>query len=161
MKWRKSNRADPEARSIADRHYNRQKIGAPQFVPPGSCLVLISDCGKALWVTSFPIAKYVQHAWAGAWVCSLFRNESAYHASELIEEAVAATRAWYGMPPPLGMVTFIDRKHVKPVMVRGEATYGWTWRKIGFEEVGLTKTEKLLVFQMRPSKMPFSCAARP
>ena len=31
--------------------------------------------GKALWVTSFPFAQYVRHQWAGAWVCSAFRNE--------------------------------------------------------------------------------------
>lgn len=33
--WLRSDRAAPAARAIADRHYNRQKIGAPQFVPPG------------------------------------------------------------------------------------------------------------------------------
>lgn len=40
MIWQLSDRADPEARRIADRHYNRQKPGTPQFVPPGRCLVL-------------------------------------------------------------------------------------------------------------------------
>ncbi len=39
MIWHISHRADPFARDIADRHYNRQKIGSPQFVPPGRCLV--------------------------------------------------------------------------------------------------------------------------
>ena len=38
--WRLSYRADPRTRVLADRHYNRQKIGAAQFVPPGACLVL-------------------------------------------------------------------------------------------------------------------------
>jgi len=27
--WQLSHRADPKARDIADRHYNRQKIGTP------------------------------------------------------------------------------------------------------------------------------------
>lgn len=27
MLWKKSNRADPKARAVADRHYNRQKPG--------------------------------------------------------------------------------------------------------------------------------------
>jgi hypothetical protein len=75
MQWRISDRADPEARALADRHYNRQKPGTPQFVPPGRCLVLV--CDKAFWVTSWPFAEYTKHAWAGAWVCSAFRNEGA------------------------------------------------------------------------------------
>ena len=36
----RSHRADPEVVPLADRHYNRQKIGSPQFAPPGRCLVL-------------------------------------------------------------------------------------------------------------------------
>jgi len=68
--WRISNRADGPAAKIADRHYNRQKIGSPQFVPPGRCIVLTGTEGVALWVTSWPFAEYVKHAWAGAWVNS-------------------------------------------------------------------------------------------
>ena len=73
MQWRLSHRADPLARDLADRHYNRQKIGSPQFVPPGRCVVLYMENpqGKAFWVTSWPFAEYVKHAWGGAWMCSL------------------------------------------------------------------------------------------
>lgn len=39
MNWRLSHRFDPRALPIADSHYNRQKPGTPQFVPPGRCLV--------------------------------------------------------------------------------------------------------------------------
>lgn len=109
MRWRLSHRCDPLARELADRHYNRQSIGADNFVPPGRCLVLWTP--GAFWVTSWPLAEYVRHAWAGAWMCSAFRNErpDLYLSSELIREAVAATRARYGEPPALGMVTFVDR----------------------------------------------------
>src|SRR3546814_9126532 len=75
MHWTLSNRADPEGVKIADRHYNRQQIGSPQFVPPGRCAVLINTKSPSLWVTSWPFAQYVKHAWAGAWVNSLFRSE--------------------------------------------------------------------------------------
>ena len=44
------------ARRIAARHYNRQKIGTQQFVPPGRCYVLLAVPGPALWVTSWPFA---------------------------------------------------------------------------------------------------------
>jgi len=87
MGWRKSNRADPAARVLADRHYNRQKVGSPQFVPPGRCLVLLSDCAKAFWVTSWPFAEYVKHDWAGAWVCSAYRNEGEASSIALIRDA--------------------------------------------------------------------------
>ncbi len=32
--WEYSHRADPYARALADRHYNRQSIGAKHFAPP-------------------------------------------------------------------------------------------------------------------------------
>lgn len=66
MRWRESWRADPAGRRIADNHYNRQKIGADQFVPPGRCVVLVihesTVDAAALWVTSWPFAEYVKHA---------------------------------------------------------------------------------------------------
>ena len=31
-----SDRFDPRSRALADRHYNRQKIGTPQILPPGA-----------------------------------------------------------------------------------------------------------------------------
>lgn len=101
MRWHLSHRADPAAKVLADRHYNRQKIGAAQFVPPGSCLVLVSDCARAFWITSWPQAEFVKHAWAGAWVCSAFRSEGAGVASDLIRQALAATVAYYGDAPSL------------------------------------------------------------
>ena len=160
MRWCMSHRADPAAARLADRHYNRQKIGSPQFAPPGSCVVFVSDDARAFWITSAPFAEYVKHAWPGAWVCSAFRSEGAGKASELIREAVAATRFYYGDPPALGMITFINREKVRPTMVRGLATWGWTYRKAGFEEVGETKGG-LLALQMLPAAMPQPEAARP
>jgi len=156
MLWRLSNRADPLARELADRHYNRQKIGAPQFVPPGRCMVLYAHTatGKAFWVTSWPFAEYVKHAWAGAWVCSAFRNEGAAAASELVTQAVAATIAFFGPAPELGMITFVDRKKVRPfVTANGKHLFGQCYRQAGFREVGKTKGG-LLALQILPARMP-------
>lgn len=161
MQWCRSHRFDPAARVLADRHYSRQKVGTPQFVATGSCCVFLTDCGQAVWVTSWPQAEYVRHAWPGAWMCTMFRSEGAGIASTLIRDAVSATLAHYGEPPTLGMVTLIDRRHVRPTMVRGKAVYGWTWIKAGFTHVGETKRHKLLAFQMLPSAMPQPMAARP
>jgi len=149
MRWLLSDRADPRALPIADRHYNRQKPGTPQFVPPGRCLVLLTAEADALWVTSWPFAEYTKHAWAGAWVNSCFRNESRHLSSELIAEAVAATRWYWGDAPELGIVTFIDRKKTKP-----KAHPGYCYRIAGWKEVGRTKVSDLVALQQLPSEMP-------
>lgn len=150
--WRLSHRADAAALPLADRHYNRQKVGSPQFVPPGRCIVLLSECERALWVTSWPFAEFVKHAWAGAWVNSLFRSEKAGTASTLILEAVAATLSIWE-PPALGLITFVDPKHVPPVMRRGKAIYGYCYLKAGFRHVGFTKSG-LWAWQLLPHEMP-------
>jgi hypothetical protein len=144
--WSLSGRADPRGAAIADRHYNRQKIGSPQFVPPGGCLVLIAP--GALWVTSTPKAEYVKHRWAGAWVNSTFRNErpDLYLSSTAIIEALAAT-AWCLGPPPLGLVTFVDA-----TKVRRKRDPGRCYRRAGFEHVGFTEEEELWAYQLTPEK---------
>lgn len=148
MLWRVSHRCDPVARELADRHYNRQSIGAANFAPPGRCLVLYAATatGRAFWVTSWQ--RYVQHAWAGAWICSAFRNEGAGLSSDLITQAVAATRYRYGGPPALGMVTFVDRDEV-----RRKRDPGRCYRRAGFMEVGETQGG-LVALQLLPAAMP-------
>ena len=147
MNWTITNRADPRAAAIADRHYNRQSIGSPQFVPPGRCLVLLTEKGDALWVTSYPFAEYVKHAWAGAWICSCFRNESAYLSSRLITEAVTATRWYFGEPPTLGMITFVNTRYTK------SPNPGYCYKLAGFRQVGQTKGG-LVALQLLPDEMP-------
>jgi hypothetical protein len=151
MRWRLSWRADPAAAAIADRHYNRQKVGSAQFVPPGRCLVLLAD--RALWVSSWPLPQYVLHDWPGAWVNSLFRNESAERASDLIREAVAATRSVW---PTLaqGMVSFVDPRHTRATYVRGARVCGLVYRRAGFEHVGFTRELGLWAWQLLPQRMP-------
>jgi hypothetical protein len=147
--WRLSHRADPEAAGYADRHYSRQKPGSPQFVPPGRCLVLVTD--GAYWVTSWPFAEYVRHQWAGAWVCSAFRNEGTGLSSDLIRQAVAATRWRWPDVPDLGMVTFVD-----PAKVRRKRDPGRCFRRAGFRPIGQTKGG-LVALQLLPVAFPDPC----
>lgn len=155
MIWELSHRGDPRGCALADRHYSRQKIGSPQFMPPGGCVVLYAKAndGQAIWGTSTPFAEYVKHAWAGAWMCSIFRNEGAGTASDLIRQAVAATRAVAGEPPELGMMTFIDRKKVRPVRRRGIDIWGYTYQLAGFRYVGETKGG-LMALQLSKEDFP-------
>ena len=157
MRWTVSYRADPDGRQIADRHYNRQKVGAAQFVPPGRCHVL--KCAGAVWVTSWPIAQYVKHRWAGAWVNSLFRKECSGRASEFIAEAVAATRHAWPDVPAQGIVSFVDPREVPPVYRRGRAIYGYCYLKAGWSHVGFTEEEGLWCWQLLPHEMPPARAA--
>jgi len=156
MIWMESHRFDAGSLPLADAHYNRRKVGSPQFVPPGRCIVLRSCCDRALWVTSWPFAQYVRHAWPGAWVNSLFRSEGAGIASSLIREAVSVTRSIW-QPPDLGIISFVSPKHVKPTVVRGKTIYGFCFMKAGFRHVGFTKSG-LWVWQMLPHEMPEAIA---
>ena len=150
MVWQLSNRADPDCLPLADRHYNRQKIGSPQFVPPGRCLVFKAD--GAVWTTSWPFAQYVKHAWAGAWVNSLFRKECAGEASQFIRDAVAASRAVWE-PPDLGIVSFIDPSKVFARKMRGRLCIAISYFEAGWKHVGYTK-DGLWVMQQLPHEMP-------
>lgn len=160
MIWNPSRRADPEVVPIADRHYNRQKIGSPQFVPPGRCLVLKAGTrqqlaqrytGGAFWITSWPFAEYVKHEWAGAWVCSAFRNEGAGLSSDLIREAIAITRGVW-TPPDLGMITFVNEQKTR--RGRGkDSEPGKCFLDAGFENVGMTKGG-LIALRMWSERMP-------
>ncbi|HYC00403.1 MAG TPA: hypothetical protein VEA35_06820 [Ramlibacter sp.] len=148
MLWHTSFRAEPAAREIADRHYNRQAVGAAQFVPPGACIVLRTSCRRAVWVTLDQRAEFVDHDWPNAWLNCLFRNEGAALSSLLIRQAVAATLARWPVPPINGLVTFVD-----PAKVRRKRDPGRCYLRAGFRRVGLTKGG-LVVLQLQPQDMP-------
>lgn len=156
MRWTLSSRGDKRALGLADRHYNRQKPGTSQFVPPGRCVVLLEKTGKALWVTSWPFAEYTKHEWAGAWVCSCFRYEPILtrngapkgpRASVLIRQAVAVTVWRWPVIPELGMVTFVNPEKVKTEVL------GRCYLEAGFRVCGETKGG-LLALQLLPCDMP-------
>ena len=153
--WYLSHKADTRALPLADRHYNRRKVGSPQFVPPGRSHVLLTENADALWVTSYPYAEYVRHAWAGAMVNSLFRREPEceHLASDLIIAACAATRARWPELPDLGIVTFVDDQKT-----RRKRDPGRCYRRAGWTHVGFTKAG-LWAFQLQPQDWPPPIAA--
>lgn len=102
----------------------------------------------AFWITSWPFAEYVKHQWAGAWVCSAFRNEGPNLSSAMILDAVAATRAYYPETPGMGMVTFVDTTKVKP-----KRHPGYCYLKAGFMPFGVTAAG-LTALWMLPHMMP-------
>jgi hypothetical protein len=148
MLWQLPWRADPQARRLADRHYSRRRPGSAQFVPPGRCLVLRTPAADALWVSLLQDPRWVRHAWAAAWVCCCFRNESAHRSSDLIRQAVAAARWAWGQPPPDGFVTFVDPRRVRPQRDPGRCFRKAGWRPRGHTAGGL------VVLQLPPASWP-------
>jgi hypothetical protein len=137
------------ARELANRHYSRQNPDADQFVAPGRCLVLLAGRpASAVWVTSWPFAELVRHGHGDAWVCTLFRNEGAGLSSELIREAVAATRWRWPAAPPL-MLTFVDA-----TKVRHKRDPGRCFRRAGFVPAGFTRERGHLVLALELGLMP-------
>lgn len=162
MRWIQTNRNDPRAVDLANRHYSRQNPDAKQFGKPGRSLVFITPEADAVWLTSWPFKEYVDHDWyPGAWECSLFRNESGTRSSDLILDAIAATRMVWGDPPDEGMITFVDPAHVPGTFRRSPGgrrlDWGYSYRRAGFDAVGWTKAGKpgaKRVLRLRPELMP-------
>lgn len=153
MNWFQSWRADPLVRALADRHYSRKTPGATQFAPPGRNLTLRTLAADAAWVTSWPLPEYVDHDWGDCWTCTLFRNEGSTLSSRLVGEAVAATAARFGNPPPGGFLTFVDSSKV------ASRNPGYCFLKAGFRRVGVTK-KGLLVLKLAPALFPAPVAPR-
>lgn len=154
--WGRVERFDRRAAALADRHYNRQTHGSPQFAPPGRLLVLLTSPADALWVSVHQ--RHVRHAFPGAWVCSLFRNEDreAHASSDLIREAVACTRWKWGDPPPEGFVTFVDPARVRRKRDPGRCFLRAGWRLVA-ETTGRSRRaqgRRLLVFRLEPGDFP-------
>lgn len=146
MRWERVNRRNPFACRMADRHYSRTVIGAPQVGGNARLLILMTPERTALWITSWD--KYPKHEWKHAWNCTLFRNESAHLSSDLIREAVAVTRYMWGAVPRDGMITFVDADKT-----RRKRDPGRCYLRAGFRHVGFTKGG-LHTLQVLPDEMP-------
>ena len=109
---------------------------------------MVTPAADALWITSWPLGQYVKHRWPGAWVCSAFRREpGAPRASDLIRDALAATRWWFGDPPALGLVTFVDPDEIR------STNPGYCFLMAGFERDGET-VGGLPALRMRREMIP-------
>jgi hypothetical protein len=163
MIWLRTWRADPRAAALADRHYSRRAIGSAQFAPAGRALVLITADATAVWVTSWQRPEY-RHDGLDAWVCTMFRNEGAGVASDLIADALAVTRHTWGDPPPAGTITYVD-----PAKVAANRRPGRVFERVGFRVVRQTAgghgRARLLELQLaagaHPSPSPPAGRLRP
>lgn len=106
----KFNRA---ACRLAYGHYSRRKPGAPQFLPPGQTLALLTPDELALfgWWRPHPRSGLKAMNGLDGWTCTIFRNTGPARSSSLILDAERALRdASLGCGPD-GMLTYVfDRK---------------------------------------------------
>lgn len=110
--WEIVKKTDPRAVDIADRHYSRQKIGSPQFMPPGQTIVLFSLAGAVFgWWRPHPRSGIVAMNGLEGWTCTIFRNESKELSSSLILDAEKAFEYLDLDIGPDGLLTYVwDRK---------------------------------------------------
>lgn len=101
MRWHGVHKGYSRCRALADRHYSRQRPGHPMFTRPGFNQVLWASDGQgeAAFVWFRPkwesgLKGTGRQDKLHAIECTLFRNETTYRSSELIEEAVAAVQTW-------------------------------------------------------------------
>ena len=149
-------RTDVRARLLADRHYSRQSIGYREFCAPGNNIVLIvpsadMSAAAAVWVSQRPDPKAnLEKPRADGfdyWNNGLFRNESGIRSSDLILEAIAITKYFWGDTalPKHGFHSFVDETKVNGVKVRGETVHGYCFMKAGFRLSPMRTKERNLL----------------
>lgn len=130
--WQKVRRTDPRARVLADRHYSRQTVGAPEFMANGRTLVLLTHCASAVW----GVIQNLDPVGNERFRCSIFRNESLTLSSVLIREATWRTyafwvRRYHGLPgAPLTTEVDPDRTLRKRDPGRCFRRAGWSVRGV-------------------------------
>jgi len=111
MTWEVVTKFDRRACDLADRHYSRRKIGAPQFMPPGETLILYCSGAVFGWWRPHPRSGLRAMNGLDGWTCTIFRNESDCLSSDLILEAEEALKRTGRNCGPHGLLTYVyDRK---------------------------------------------------
>ena len=139
--WCRARDGDPAAYRLARRHYSAWKNKRPkirQFMGPGQQLVLISPWEDAL----FGWSKSIRDDGQTGVCCTIFRNESAHRASDMIREAeVLAWRKW----PNERLFTHVDPSKVK------SKNPGFCFLMAGWTKTKVRTTRGLNVWEKLPT----------
>ena len=113
--WRVSHKYDKVGAKLADGHYSRRTIGAPQFMPPGETLVLVTVDDSAVfgWWRPHPRSGIVAMNGLDGWTCTIFRNVGKYLSSELVLEAERHLLWERGNCGPSGLLTYVAPKKIR------------------------------------------------
>ncbi len=149
--WVRVHKGSRAAAQIADNHYSRRKPGAPQFMPPGQTIVLLSKTVDALfgWWRPAPSSGIESMNGLDGWTCTVFRNAGETLSSVLILEAEVALHRISPSCGPDGMLTY-----VAPSKIRS-SNPGYCFKKAGWRRMGLSADGRKLLFQK-----PFELAGK-
>lgn len=144
--WLKVKRSDKRARSLADRHYSRQTVGARDFMSSGRTFVLLTHDARAVW----GVIENLDPAGGLRWRCSIFRNEGTERSSDLIREATDRTyaywRARHGGLPGVPLTTEVD-----PEKTRRKRDPGRCFLRAGWSRLDVRRG--LIVLQAPPESL--------
>jgi hypothetical protein len=143
--WVEIHDGNKYALDIYSRHYSKYHYKDERevfrFVGPGYRMVLLSQCGRALFVWR----KFLSLDNQDGINCSVFRNETEKPnkllSSELILEAERL--AWLRWPGQR-LYTYVNANRIKSV------NPGYCFKKAGWNAIGITKKNKLLIFEKMP-----------
>lgn len=137
--WIEVKDGNDTGRALFDRHYSRYRYKDGRrpklYVGPGEKLVLLTPCARALFVWR----KFVSDAAEDGVNCAIFRNEGAGLSSELIRQADAIADARW---PGERHYTYVNPKALPP-----STNPGYCFIKAGWWRCGITKRNKLLIFE--------------
>jgi hypothetical protein len=137
-RWVEVKDGDATARSLYDRHYSRYRYADGRnpklFVGPGQKLVLVTKCGRAVFVWR----KFISGDGQVGVNCAVFRNEGAGLSSELILEAEAI--AWQRWPGER-LYTYVNARRVS------SRNPGYCFLMAGWRKCGVTKVKRLLIME--------------
>ena len=149
--WMRVTKFDPRAAALADRHYNRRKIGSPQFMPPGETVVLLWDDESAVfgWWRPHPNSGIKQMNGLNGWTCTIFRSESPCLSSGMILEAEDFLKGLHVSIGPDGLLTYVWDKKVK------SCNPGYCFKMAGWKVIGRSADGKKTLLQKQVMRTDF------
>jgi hypothetical protein len=130
--WQRVDKFDPRTAALADRHYNRRKVGSSQFMPPGQTVILLAHDEQAVWGWWRPHPDSGVSAMNGldGWTCTIFRNESPVLSSTMILDAEQALYQTGHDIGPDGLLTYVWDSRIR------SSNPGACFKKAGWRRIG-------------------------
>lgn len=150
MLWMRTTKFDRDACALADRHYSRRKVGAPQFMPPGETIVLLTAAKDAVfgWWRPHPSSGIRSMNGLDGWTCTIFRNEGPVLSSTLVRAAEDFLRETGSTLGPDGLLTYVWDARVR------STNPGYCFRMAGWSVAGRSADGRKTLLQKIPALWP-------